>query len=161
MSSLCIFLSFATRMKNYASTNNNLEHLDLSCVAPRSFLCLKFYMHLSSCLSSNARCRLSLILPHMLVLKASHFEASCFNVLKRRLLVYWSICGLCKKTQDNTMMIEFFRDEMTSMTIFLVCDVIVTFYALVSCVTSSRKVINNFNGHWCVFYHQWQLMLPH
>ncbi len=125
-------------MKNYAPTNNNLEHLDLSCVAPRSFLCLKFSMHPSSCLSSNARCTLSLILPHMLVLKASHFEASCFNVLKWKLLVYQSICGLCKKTQDNAMMIEFFRDEMTLMTKKIVCDAIVTLNALVSRVTSFK-----------------------
>jgi len=65
--------------------SNNLRHLDLH-VLPKSSLCLKFCMHPSSCLFSVAQCTWSWFLLDIVV-KVSHFGASCFCVSKWRFIV--------------------------------------------------------------------------
>jgi hypothetical protein len=50
-----------------------------------------------------------------------------------------SIHGLCKVSQDNPMMMRFVRDEMIMKKIPLVCNPIVTFSTLVSCIINPKK----------------------
>ncbi len=71
--------------------------------------------------------------------KALHFYFSSFGVSKWKLLICQSTCRLCKTNQDNPMMIRFFGDEMTLKITLLVCNPMVIFNALVSCVISSKE----------------------
>jgi hypothetical protein len=45
---------------------------------------------------------------NMLMLRTSYSKALCFNVSKWKFLLCQSTCELCKGSQDNSMMIEFF-----------------------------------------------------
>jgi hypothetical protein len=46
-------------------------------------------------------------LPNMLMLKSSHFKASCFGSSKWNFFIRQSTCGLCKTTQNDPMMMGF------------------------------------------------------
>jgi hypothetical protein len=70
---------------------------------------------------------------------ALHFDVSSFGTSKWKLFISQSIHGLCKRKQDNPMMIEFVKDEITLKTTLLVCNPMIIFNALVSCVVSFEK----------------------
>ncbi len=59
--------------------------------------------------------------------------------IKMKLLVCQSIRRLCKTNHDNPMTIGFVGDEMSLKATLLVCILIITFKALVSCVTSLEE----------------------
>jgi hypothetical protein len=87
------------------------------------------------------------------------------HVLVLQNLCMQSTCALCKASQNNTMMTRFFGDEMTLKTILLMCDPIVTSNALecfsFMCYRSQGEIpiVDDFNWHWFVLFHQSQLML--
>lgn len=68
-----------------------------------------------------------------------HFDVSSFGISKWKLFISQSIHGLCKTKQDNPMIIDFVRDEMTLKTTLLVCNLMIISNALVSCVVSFEK----------------------
>jgi hypothetical protein len=70
---------------------------------------------------------------------ALHFDVSSFGTSKWKLFIFQSIHGLCKRKQDNPMMIEFVKDEITLKTTLLVCNPMIIFNALVSSVVSFEK----------------------
>jgi hypothetical protein len=70
---------------------------------------------------------------------ALHFDVSSFGTSKWKLFISQSIHGLCKRKQDNPMMIEFVKDEITLKTTLLVCNPMIIFNALVSSVVSFEK----------------------
>jgi hypothetical protein len=70
---------------------------------------------------------------------ALHFDVSSFGTSKWKLFISQSIHGLCKRKQDNPMMIEFVKDEITLKTTLFVCNPMIIFNALVSCVVSFEK----------------------
>ncbi len=71
--------------------------------------------------------------------KALHFDVFSFGASKWKLLICQSTCRLCKMNQNNPMMIGFVGDEMTLKIILLVCNPMVIFNALVSCVVSYKE----------------------
>jgi hypothetical protein len=71
--------------------------------------------------------------------EALHLYASSLGISKWKLYVCHSICGLCKTSQYNPMMIGFVENEMTLKTILLICDAMVISNALVSCIISLVK----------------------
>ncbi len=98
--------------EDFVPTNICLGHLGF-LIPPRSSFCFKF---------------------HMFLAKVSHSRASSCGVSKWRLLICQSNGGLCRTIQHNPMITRFFGDEMTLKTTLLMCEPMVTFDALVSCV---------------------------
>jgi hypothetical protein len=78
-------ISFFNNMHESLVPSNNLKHLDLH-VLPKSSLRLKFCMPPSSCLFLVAQCTWSWFLLDIVV-KVSHFGATCLCVSKWRFIV--------------------------------------------------------------------------
>lgn len=70
---------------------------------------------------------------------ALHFDVSSFGISKWKLFISQSIHRLCRMKQDNPMMIDFVTNEMTLKRTLVVCDPMIIFNALVSCVISFEK----------------------
>jgi len=87
--------------KSLCSHEQQFGTLGFSCTT-KGFLMFEILDVSISCFSLNAW-----FLPNMLVLKSSHFKASCFGGSKWKFFICQSTCGLCKATQNDPMMMGF------------------------------------------------------
>jgi hypothetical protein len=75
----------------------------------------------------------------MLLIRVSQSRATCCGDSNWRFIIRQSIHELCRASQNNLMMIRFFGNEMTLKTTLIVWQLMVTFNALVSYVTSPNE----------------------